>query len=154
MVAYIVAHWEHDWHRDLFIGFAVVLLQLPATYVRSYPLYAYSGTVTSFTVALILLARNVSTQYAVNRIIDTYVGVAMYLAMELTIAVTFTEDELISDMARVFQGVQDRFINMHRNFQFFKAYAFAALVYLALVSVIVIAARALEKRVIIPGVYR
>jgi polar amino acid transport system permease protein len=38
------------------------------------------------------------------------------------------------------------------NFQFFKAYAFAALVYLALVSVIVIAARALEKRVIIPGV--
>lgn len=121
MVAYIVAHWEHDWQRDLFIGFAVVLLQLPATYVRSYPLYAYSGTVTSFTVALILLARNVSTQYAVNRIIDTYVGVAMYLAMELTIAVTFTEDELISDMARVFQGVQDRFINMHRNFQFFKA---------------------------------
>ena len=40
------------------------------------------------------------------------------------------------------------------NFQFFKAYAFAALVYLALVSVIVIASRALEKRVIIPGVYR
>ena len=40
------------------------------------------------------------------------------------------------------------------NFQFFKAYAFAALVYLALVSVIVIAARKLEKRLIIPGVYR
>ena len=40
------------------------------------------------------------------------------------------------------------------NFQFFKAYAFAALVYLALVSVIVIASRALEKRVIIPGVRR
>ena len=40
------------------------------------------------------------------------------------------------------------------NFQFFKAYAFAALVYLALVSAIVIAARALEKRVIIPGVHR
>ena len=40
------------------------------------------------------------------------------------------------------------------NFQFFKAYAFAALVYLALVSVIVIAARTLEKRVIIPGVRR
>jgi polar amino acid transport system permease protein len=40
------------------------------------------------------------------------------------------------------------------NFQFFKAYAFAALVYLALVSVIVIAARTLEKRVIIPGVHR
>lgn len=40
------------------------------------------------------------------------------------------------------------------NFQFFKAYGFAALVYLALVSVIVIAARALERRVVMPGVRR
>ncbi|MBS4095735.1 MAG: amino acid ABC transporter permease [Sulfuricella sp.] len=37
------------------------------------------------------------------------------------------------------------------NFQFFQAYLFAALVYLAFVSVIVVAARYLEKRVIIPG---
>lgn len=40
------------------------------------------------------------------------------------------------------------------NFQFFKAYLLSALVYLALVSLIVIAARALEKRVVIPGLYR
>jgi polar amino acid transport system permease protein len=40
------------------------------------------------------------------------------------------------------------------NFQFFKAYAFAALVYLALVSAIVFAARALERRVVMPGVRR
>lgn len=40
------------------------------------------------------------------------------------------------------------------NFQFFKAYLLAALVYLALVSVIVMAARAVEKRVIISGVHR
>ena len=40
------------------------------------------------------------------------------------------------------------------NFQFFKAYLLAALVYLALVSVIVLAARAVEKRVAIPGVHR
>lgn len=40
------------------------------------------------------------------------------------------------------------------NFQFFRAYLFAALVYLALVSVIVLAARAIEKRVVIPGVSR
>ncbi len=39
------------------------------------------------------------------------------------------------------------------NFQFFKAYLLAALVYLALVSVIVMAARAVEKRVVIPGVH-
>jgi polar amino acid transport system permease protein len=40
------------------------------------------------------------------------------------------------------------------NFQFFRAYLFAALVYLALVSLIVLAARFIEKRVVIPGVYR
>lgn len=40
------------------------------------------------------------------------------------------------------------------NFQFFKAYFLAALVYLGMVSVIVLAARALEKTVIIPGLQR
>jgi len=37
------------------------------------------------------------------------------------------------------------------NFQFFKAYITAALVYLLLVSMIVLFARALEKRLVIPG---
>ena len=40
------------------------------------------------------------------------------------------------------------------NFQFFKAYLLAALVYLMLVSVIVLLARALERRLILPGVAR
>ncbi|MDP1708068.1 MAG: amino acid ABC transporter permease [Gammaproteobacteria bacterium] len=40
------------------------------------------------------------------------------------------------------------------NFQFFKAYLFAALIYLALVSIIVVAARIIERRVVIPGTYR
>jgi len=39
------------------------------------------------------------------------------------------------------------------NFQFFKAYFLAAIVYLALVSLIVIAARLLERKVIIPGLF-
>jgi polar amino acid transport system permease protein len=37
------------------------------------------------------------------------------------------------------------------NFEFFKAYMMAGLVYLALVSVIVVAARRLEKRIALPG---
>lgn len=40
------------------------------------------------------------------------------------------------------------------NFQFFRAYVFAALVYLACVSIIVLAARGIERRVVIPGVCR
>ncbi|VCU68882.1 Inner membrane amino-acid ABC transporter permease protein YecS [Pigmentiphaga humi] len=41
-----------------------------------------------------------------------------------------------------------------RNFQFFKAYVTAGLVYLAMVSVIVIAARWVERRVVLPGTRR
>ncbi len=37
------------------------------------------------------------------------------------------------------------------NFQFFRAYLFAALVYLALVSIIVLVARVIERKVVIPG---
>jgi len=37
------------------------------------------------------------------------------------------------------------------NFQFFKAYVTAGLVYLALISIIVLAARRLEKRIALPG---
>jgi polar amino acid transport system permease protein len=40
------------------------------------------------------------------------------------------------------------------NFKFFEAYLFAALVYLALVSLVVVLARQVEKRVVIPGLNR
>ena len=89
-VTYIVSFFQHDWERDLFIGFAVVLLQFPATYVRSFPLYSYSGIVTGFTIAWLLLGQSVTVEYQVSRIIDTYVGILIHLAMELTFAVTFT----------------------------------------------------------------
>lgn len=48
-----------------------------------------------------------------------------------------------------FAQVQDFAV---RNFQFFKAYLMAGVVYLALVSVVVIAARWLERRLVLPGV--
>jgi polar amino acid transport system permease protein len=40
------------------------------------------------------------------------------------------------------------------NFQFFKAYLLAALVYLALVSLVVLAARAIERRVLVAAMFR
>ncbi|MFA5631435.1 MAG: amino acid ABC transporter permease [Porticoccaceae bacterium] len=48
-----------------------------------------------------------------------------------------------------FAQVQDFAV---RNFQFFKAYLMAGLVYLALVSVVVLVSRWLERRLILPGV--
>jgi len=40
------------------------------------------------------------------------------------------------------------------NFQFFKAYTVTAAVYLALVSIIVLIARIIEKRLLLPGSYK
>jgi polar amino acid transport system permease protein len=40
------------------------------------------------------------------------------------------------------------------NFRFFEAYTLAAVVYLALVSLVVLGARALERRVVVPGLTR
>jgi hypothetical protein len=101
MVAYIISDWHSELAKNLFVGAAVVLIQIPSCYVRSYPLYSYSGTVTGFTVAMLLLTSNATTAYAVNRIIDTYVGVTIYMVLEFAAAATFTEDEIISDMRNV-----------------------------------------------------
>jgi len=48
-----------------------------------------------------------------------------------------------------FAQVQDFAV---RNFQFFKAYLMAGLVYLALVSVVVVVSRWLERRFVLPGI--
>lgn len=50
-----------------------------------------------------------------------------------------------------FAQIQDLAI---RNFQFFKAYLFAGVVYLLLVSVVVLIARWLERRFVLPGLRR
>lgn len=101
MVAYIISNWTSETAKNLFVGLAVVLIQVPSVYVRSFPLYSYSGTVTGFTTAMLLLTSNATTTFAVNRIIDTYVGVTIYLLLEFGAAATFTEDEILSDMRHV-----------------------------------------------------
>jgi hypothetical protein len=117
MVAYIISDWESEIARNLFVGGAVVLIQIPACYVRSYPLYSYSGTVTGFTVAMLLLTSNATTAFAVNRIIDTYVGVTIYMVLEFLAAATFTEDEIISDMrqASTLAGLPHLYPFFHTN---------------------------------------
>lgn len=101
LVAYIISDWNSEAARDCFLALAVIALQVPACYVRSFPLYSYSGTVTGFTVAMILLTSNATTAVAVNRIIDTYVAVAIYLVMEFLVSATFTEEEIFRDMRQV-----------------------------------------------------
>jgi hypothetical protein len=101
LVAFIISDWQSQLARNVFIGLAVVLIQIPACYVRSYPLYSYAGTVTGLTTAMVLLTSNATTSFAVNRIIDTYVAVVIYLVLEFVVSGTFTEDEILQDMRHV-----------------------------------------------------
>lgn len=77
------------------IGLAIVLFQFPSTYVRSFPVYSYSGSVAGFTTALLLINPDLLlTSVALDRIIDTYVGVAIYLSVELSLFAQDSEDFL------------------------------------------------------------
>lgn len=96
--------------QDFIVGFAIVIFQLPSTYVRSFPLYSYSGTVAGFTAALLLINQEeLSTEVAVTRIVDTYVGVFIYLLVELTMFAQMSESTLINTMRRTIEGIDQRF---------------------------------------------
>eukprot|EP00981_Chlorochromonas_danica_P013716 scaffold6743_cov158-Ochromonas_danica.AAC.16 len=99
------------------LGTTSVLFQLPATYVRSYPLYSYSGTVAGFTAALLLINTNLSTSQAIDRILDTFLGVAVYVALELAFFAQSSESVLLSDLDTFLKGVDVHFSQFHSHFQ-------------------------------------
>ena len=91
-------------------GFATVLFQLPATYLRTYPLYGYTGTVAGFTAAILLLVRNPTTFIAMQRVVDTYVGVAIYILGQLALGASFSEDELLNFIESAVNDLKHRFV--------------------------------------------
>jgi uncharacterized membrane protein YgaE (UPF0421/DUF939 family) len=106
--------------QQLIIGFAVVLPQIPATVLRSYPLQGYAGTCFCFTVCLILFAPLLGTDSTVNRIIDTFVGVVIYIIVESLILSYDTEDVLMHNMAKTFRAIHERFTGFEQNFLQYK----------------------------------
>lgn len=109
--------------QQLVLGIVVVLFQFPATIVRSFPLQGYAGTCASFTIAIILLAPNLDSDVAIDRIIDTFVGVIIYLTVEALLSTTYTENILLTNMKVVYEGIDERFAGFQKNFLLFKNYA-------------------------------
>lgn len=107
-------------YEALLLGGASVLFQLPCTYIRSYPLYAYSGTVAGFTAALLLINVNLTTTAAVDRIVDTFVGVLIYLVVELLLFAHSSEQILLNDIAAFLNGIDQHFSTFHNHFQALK----------------------------------
>ena len=116
IVAYIVDGWDVV-RASVFIFFAVVLFQLPCTYVRTIALYGYTGTVAAFTASILLLFPTIDIQQAVDRIIDTYVGVFVFLIVEFVVAPLYSDDAFIDDIYSVFKGIQEHFRNFIDVFQ-------------------------------------
>ena len=97
----LVAESLHDrFSERLFISFATIAFLFPCSLVRATQLAGYAGTVAGFTAAILLLAPPLEISVIVDRLIDTIVGVAIFLLFELTLSATYTE-RLLLEVLRV-----------------------------------------------------
>jgi hypothetical protein len=78
----------------------VTVFQLPSTYIRTFPLYGYAGTVAGFTSAILLLCKRPVVSVAIQRIIDTYIGVVIYTSIEFAVCAISTEEEILNSIQR------------------------------------------------------
>jgi uncharacterized membrane protein YccC len=104
----VAKDWESTQIKIL-RGAIVILFQLPACYVRTMPLYGYAGTVACFTIAILLLSPDFTSNIAVARIVDTFVGVVIYLAVELMLNAQYAGDLIIDDLLGVCSHTGIRF---------------------------------------------
>lgn len=166
--------WLTESYISFFIGMPLIVL----LFLMYYGLPQWGIRLSPFTVAVIGFTMNVSA-YNARYLMSAYRGLDrdeleaaraqgfsslqvfgfIILPQVLRFAVPALTNQVILNVkdssvafliqyTEFFAQVQDLAI---RNFQFFKAYVFAGLVYLALVSLVVLAARWLERRLVIPG---
>lgn len=117
IVSMVVADWTIV-SKNVFIGLSVVLFQIPCTYLRSAPVVGYTGTVAGFSSALLLLSPEFGEAQAFNRIIDSYVGAAIFVLVELLVAGQMTENIILCECQRVVSGVEARlkvFVTLFRG---------------------------------------
>jgi hypothetical protein len=94
---------------NLFLAFAVVLFQIPCTYLRDRPVLSYAGIVASFSSILLLLDASFDASIAVDRIIDTFIGIVIFLVLELGLNSHASEDVILDDFAKTVDQVGSRF---------------------------------------------
>lgn len=103
---------------NIFISIAVILFQVPCTLLRAQPILSYTGTVASFSSILLLLSGSaLNSSVAIDRIIDTFVGIIIFLSLELAVSTTDSEFILLEDLADTTAGIDERFSHFLRGFQ-------------------------------------
>eukprot|EP01041_Mallomonas_annulata_P000249 gene249-458_t len=110
LVARIIIGWDIT-SAKWFVGTVLVLAQIPATYTRTQPKYGYAGLCFGFTMPYLLINfTSFTTDVAVERIIDTIVGVFIFISMEIImLQFDFAEDILLDDTSNVFKGIESHF---------------------------------------------
>eukprot|EP01041_Mallomonas_annulata_P004068 gene4068-8092_t len=118
LVAKIITGWELN-DAKWFIGVVIVLAQVPGTYVRSVPKYGYAGLCFGFTVPVLLIPYpQFSADSAAQRIVDTIVGVSIYIGIELCMMkYEFAEDLFLNDTVKVFHGIESHFRTFNESFR-------------------------------------
>jgi polar amino acid transport system permease protein len=173
---------QHRWVRyatNAYISFFIGMPLIVLLFLMYYGLPQWDFRLTPFTVAFIGFTLNVAAYNAaylttaLNGLNKTeieagraqgfsYIQVFRFLILPqcLRLSIPALTNQVINNLkdtsvafliqyTEFFARVQEL---ASTNFQFFKAYVFAALVYLVLVSIIVVAARWLERRVVLPGI--
>lgn len=118
-----IPDWAYAW-RALLLSFATVAFQIPATYVRSFPLPSYGGVVAAFTAALLLFSNDPTVDQSIHRILDTFVGVGIFMTIELFFFAQSSESVLLTDIGNLLRGVQRQFLDFHTIFKSLRKYSF------------------------------
>lgn len=112
----VVSSWSAT-NSTIARGVCTVFFQLPATYIRTYPLYGYAGTVAGFTVAILLLVEHPDSGTAIQRTVDTYIGVIIYVALEALFGALSSEQEIFNIMKKVVGNIDKNFSIFHSSFR-------------------------------------
>jgi len=102
---------EENWSNfsaNVFIAIAVIVFQVPCVHIRSQPVISYTGTVAGFSSIFLLLASR-DPSLATDRIIDTFVGIAIFVALEIGFSSEHSENILLEDFDNTTSLIVDRF---------------------------------------------
>lgn len=181
IVVFYLSISDHHWVRRItqaYISFFIGMPLIVLLFLMYYGLPNWGLRMTPFTVAFIGFTLNVAAynaaylKTAYNGLDQTQLEAAraqgfrpiqifahITLPQALRYAIPALTNQVISNLkdssiafliqyTEFFARVQEL---ASTNFQFFKAYLLAALVYLVLVSIIVLVARQIERRLVLPG---
>lgn len=102
--------------NQLIVGCAVVAFMIPSTYVRITEYIGYSGRVAAFSAALLLLSPLKAT-LVIERLIDTMLGIAVFLTFECIFSGVYTEALILDALTECVANLSESFLSCLETFR-------------------------------------